>query len=169
MAKKKKKGRAKSEYFDYNLIAAVILLTCFGLVMLYSTSAYTAQIKFDDDMSFFRKQAIISVASIIIAVGLSMFDYHLLYYVSRFIYWFFIFLMALVKYTPLGVEVNGAKRWLRLGIRSTAVPACGGGENCGHYLYSLSDYENGKGSGDQGRILEIGGLWRQDWLLQHFI
>ena len=29
MAKKKKKGRAKSEYFDYNLIAAVILLTCF--------------------------------------------------------------------------------------------------------------------------------------------
>lgn len=115
MAKKKKKGRAKSEYFDYNLIAAVILLTCFGLVMLYSTSAYTAQIKFDDDMSFFRKQAIISAASIMIAVGLSMFDYHLLYYVSRFIYWFSIFLMALVKYTPLGVEVNGAKRWLRLG------------------------------------------------------
>lgn len=66
-------------------------------------------------MSFFRKQAIISAASIMIAVGLSMFDYHLLYYVSRFIYWFSIFLMALVKYTPLGVEVNGAKRWLRLG------------------------------------------------------
>ena len=53
MAKKKKKARVKSEYFDYNLIAAVILLICFGLVMLYSTSAYTAQIKFDNDMNFF--------------------------------------------------------------------------------------------------------------------
>ena len=28
----------KTDYYDYNLLAAVILLTCFGLVMLYSTS-----------------------------------------------------------------------------------------------------------------------------------
>ena len=116
MAKRKNRTGEKSQYFDYNLIAAVILLTCFGLVMLYSTSAYTSQIKYGDDMNFFSKQAFISVVSIIIALVISLFDYHLLYYVSGFIYVVSLILMALVKYTPLGVEVNGAKRWLRLGI-----------------------------------------------------
>ena len=68
MAKKKKMARVKSEYFDYNLIAAVILLICFGLVMLYSTSAYTAQIKFDNDMNFFGKR-LLSVWQVLSCAG----------------------------------------------------------------------------------------------------
>ena len=44
----KKKVGAGRDYYDYNLLAAVILLTCFGLVMLYSTSAYTALIENGD-------------------------------------------------------------------------------------------------------------------------
>lgn len=54
----------KPEYYDYNLVAAIILLTCFGLVMLYSTSAYTSTIKYGDDMYFFKKQAAISFVCI---------------------------------------------------------------------------------------------------------
>ena len=42
--RKKKKHSAQSGYYDFNLVAVVILLICFGLVMLYSTSAYTAQV-----------------------------------------------------------------------------------------------------------------------------
>ena len=38
----------KTSFYDYNLIAVILLLTCFGLVMLYSTSAYTAEIEFGD-------------------------------------------------------------------------------------------------------------------------
>ena len=33
----------RAEYYDYNLIAVILLLVGFGLVMLYSTSAYIAQ------------------------------------------------------------------------------------------------------------------------------
>lgn len=55
----------KTDFYDYNLLAAVILLTCFGLVMLYSTSAYEAQLQFKgDDMYYFRRQAIISAVAI---------------------------------------------------------------------------------------------------------
>ena len=32
--------KRRVDYYDFNLLAAVILLTCFGLVMLYSASAY---------------------------------------------------------------------------------------------------------------------------------
>lgn len=119
MAKKRKQRSALgSEYYDFNLVAVVILLTCFGLVMLYSTSAYTSQIKYSNDMNYFAKQALISGASILIAVIISKLDYHLLYYVSKAIYYASLVLMAMVKFTPLGVEVNGAKRWLRFGIQA---------------------------------------------------
>lgn len=50
----------KPDYYDYSLVAAIILLTCFGLIMLYSTSAYTSTLRFGDDMYFFKKQAAIS-------------------------------------------------------------------------------------------------------------
>ena len=53
MPKKNKKQAAKPRYYDYNLVAIVILLTCFGLVMLYSTSAYTSQVNYENDMRFF--------------------------------------------------------------------------------------------------------------------
>ena len=49
--------RTKTDYYDYNLIAVIILLIGFGLVMLYSTTSYTAAMKFGDDMVFFKKQA----------------------------------------------------------------------------------------------------------------
>ena len=72
--RRKKKRSAKSGYYDFNLVAVVILLICFGLVMLYSTSAYTAQVKYGNDMNFFTKQLIISVVSILGALFVSKFD-----------------------------------------------------------------------------------------------
>ena len=47
MKKGKPVGRfaERIHYYDYNLIAVVILLTCFGLIMLYSTSSYIAGVK----------------------------------------------------------------------------------------------------------------------------
>ena len=39
-----KMKKAKSDYYDFNLVAVIILIMCFGLIMLYSTSSYMAQI-----------------------------------------------------------------------------------------------------------------------------
>ena len=49
--KRRKKKSSRGAYYDYNLLAIVILLICFGLIMLYSTSAYEAQMKFHGDAS----------------------------------------------------------------------------------------------------------------------
>lgn len=104
----------RSDFYDYNLVAVVVLLTCFGLIMLYSTSSYTAEIEFGDDMYYFRRQAIISLGCIIIALIISWFDYHILMYFTTLLYGAAILLMLLVR-TPLGWESHGARRWLRLG------------------------------------------------------
>ena len=118
--KNKKQTVPKNRYYDYNLVAIVILLICFGLVMLYSTSAYTSQVNYENDMRFFGRQAIISIASILGALLISRLDYHVLYYISGGIYVLSLILMLLVKYSPLGVEVNGARRWLTV-IPGTAL------------------------------------------------
>lgn len=104
----------KPEYYDYNLVAAIILLTCFGLVMLYSTSAYTSTIKYGDDMYFFKKQAAISFVCIAGALFISMFDYHILARFTGVLYGVAASSMVLVR-TPLGTVSNGARRWLRIG------------------------------------------------------
>ena len=75
---KKPKTKKKTDYYDYSLLAVIILLTCFGLVMLYSTSSYMAELNYGDDMYYFKKQAAISFGCIIIALGISQIDYHIL-------------------------------------------------------------------------------------------
>lgn len=108
-----KQRKRAAAYFDYSLLAAVIFLVCFGLVMLYSTSSYSAQIETGDDMSLFKKQALISAASVAIMLVVSKINYHWYAKWAKYLYFFSIFLMALV-WTPLGIEAYGARRWLRL-------------------------------------------------------
>ena len=113
-AVKKPKIKKKTDYYDYSLLAVIILLTCFGLVMLYSTSSYMAELNYGDDMYYFKKQAAISLGCIIIALGISQIDYHILTKFTGILYGLAAVLMMLVK-TPLGRTANGARRWLNLG------------------------------------------------------
>lgn len=113
-AVKKPKIKKKTDYYDYSLLAVIILLTCFGLVILYSTSSYMAELNYGDDMYYFKKQAAISFGCIIIALGISQIDYHILTKFTGVLYGMAAILMMLVK-TPLGRTANGARRWLNLG------------------------------------------------------
>lgn len=112
----------KIQYFDYSLLAIVIFLVCFGLVMLYSTSSYSAQVKFGDSMYFFKRQAIISAGSVGVMLFVSIIHYHWYARLAKLAYWVSFVLMALVL-TPLGVEAYGARRWIQLPFGQTMQPA----------------------------------------------
>ena len=114
--------KKRADYYDYSLVAVIILLICFGLIMLYSTSSYIAQMNYNDDMFYFKKQALISVGCIVMAIGISMLDYHLLIKLTMPLYGAAIFLMGLVK-TSLGHESHGAKRWIQIGSLPQFQPA----------------------------------------------
>lgn len=92
-------------YLDYNLLAVVIILICFGLIMLYSASTY--------DMGYFLKQTKNFLVAIAFAVAASLFDYHLLVRLSPLIYWGAFGLMGLVA--VIGHSSHGATRWLTVG------------------------------------------------------
>lgn len=113
-SKNKTRSKTKADYYDYSLVAVIVLLTCFGLIMLYSTSSYTAQINYGSDMFFFKKQALISVACIMMALVISKINYRILNRFAAALYVAALVLMALVK-TPLGQSSHGAQRWLNLG------------------------------------------------------
>ncbi|MCI5649833.1 MAG: FtsW/RodA/SpoVE family cell cycle protein [Fusicatenibacter sp.] len=115
-SKKKKAKRKSTKYYDYNLLAAVIILLCFGLVMLYSASAYESVTKFHNDLFYFGKQAVISVAAIGLALLVSLIDYHWYMKLSGYLY-ILGFLLMLLVLSPLGVEAYGARRWLKLGVQ----------------------------------------------------
>ena len=101
------------QYCDYNLLACVVLLTCFGLIMLYSTSAYDAQVEYGSDTYFLFRQALFSVGGLAAIFVFSMIDYH---FYARYAGYFYLFSNLLLLVTKfIGHEVNGAKRWIKIG------------------------------------------------------
>ena len=109
-------GNAEYAYFDYGLVAVLIFLICFGLIMLYSTSYYSAQIDYKGDGAFyFRRQLLFSGGSLLVMYVVTKVDYHRYTRYATILYVVSFILMALVQ-TPLGVEVNGARRWLRFPV-----------------------------------------------------
>ena len=122
IAKSRSRAAGKEQYFDFDLLLVIIFLMCFGLVMLYSTSSYEAQADFGNDMYYFSKQALIGAAGFVIMFIVSKIDYHFYGAFALEIYVTAMILMALVQ-TPLGVTVNGARRWIGLPGNLTVQPA----------------------------------------------
>ena len=48
--------KSVKRYFDYSLLFVTIFIAGFGLIMIYSTSSYTAQMKFGNAQYYFKKQ-----------------------------------------------------------------------------------------------------------------
>lgn len=126
---KKKKNRGfwsriwvYGDYFDYDLLLVIIFLMCFGLVMLYSTSAYSAQNDFGNDMAYFSKQAVIGILSFGWMLIVSKVDY-LFYGAFSFEFYIFAMIMMALVQTPLGVTIYGARRWIQLPFNMTLQPS----------------------------------------------
>lgn len=111
--------RRKDEYFfDYSLLLVVLFLLGFGLVMIYSASSYDASTSksFNYDAAYFlKKQAFASALGIIAMFFVTLIPYRFWERFAVIGYIASAVLIVLVL-TPLGIEANGARRWLNLGI-----------------------------------------------------
>lgn len=91
--------------------------------MLYSISSYEARTEYGDGMYFLKRQSLIGLGSIVAMMWVSRLDYHMFSKYAAMSYWGSMLLLALVKFTPLGIEVNGARRWFRLPANQSFQPA----------------------------------------------
>ena len=115
MSEQNRPKKKKKYFFDYTMLFIVLFLVLFGLVMLYSTSSYEANIKFEDPAFYFRKQAVASAIGIGVMLVVMLIDYH---HVQRFAFIAYVvsLILIILVLTPLGYEAGGARRWLNLGM-----------------------------------------------------
>ena len=95
------------------MMAALFLLVLFGLVILYSTSAYNGEVKFQDAFYYLKKQLFATALGIAGMYAVSRIDYHLWRRAATAGYLVAILLSVAVLF--VGDEYNGSKRWLSLG------------------------------------------------------
>lgn len=109
-----KRGSRKNQesFSDYTLLFIVLFLLAFGLVMLYSTSAYDANLTYNDSAYLFRKQIFSTLAGLVVLFIVSHLPYHLWERFAVIGYGVSVALVLLI--IPFGIKANGAKRWLRV-------------------------------------------------------
>lgn len=103
--------KTKKSYFDYSLMFLIIFMLAFGLLMLYSTSSYNAAIEFGDSTYYLKKQFKSTLLGLAVMFIVANIDYHKLTWAGIVGYVTSLILIALVL-SPLGNEVNGARRWI---------------------------------------------------------
>ena len=101
------------ESIDYVLLILVLLLVVFGLVVLYSTSAYNGRVKFADPAYYLRKQFFATSIGLFSMYLVSCMDYRRLQNYAWIGYGIALMLSTAVLF--VGREYNGCKRWLALG------------------------------------------------------
>ncbi len=113
--KKEKRGEKIRSvfYFDYSLLFIMLLLTAFGLIMIYSTSAYTAELHGDGADYYFKKQLFNCGVGLFVMIAATFFNYRIIRGFTGFVYILSIVLCALV-YSPIGMTINGSRRWIRV-------------------------------------------------------
>lgn len=108
----KKNETKKRRFYDYSLIFIILFLLVVGLIMIYSASSYTADLKFKNSAYFVNKQLIFVVAGLILMIFVSIVPYQVWIKLSKLIYVVATGLVGAVL--VIGRDANGARRWINL-------------------------------------------------------
>ena len=101
------------EGYDNLVLFLAVILTCFGVVMVYSASSVMAAKKFHDGFYFLKRQslfALIGFSTMAIAMHI---DYHLWKKVAVPLFLGCFVLLLLVFVPGVGGTAKGASRWIR--------------------------------------------------------
>lgn len=104
---------SKRRTCDYILLTALFLLLIIGLVILYSSSSYNGEVRFQDSLYYLKKQLFATSLGLAAMYVMAHIDYHILekYAVPAYIMAVILGIAVLL----VGDEYNGSKRWLSLG------------------------------------------------------
>ena len=105
----------KGQFFDYSMLIIVLVLVAFGLVMVYSTSSYSAAQKSGDAAFYFKKQLKSTMIGLVCLFGTTLIPYQKWYKLAPVLYIMSVISVFLVL-TPFGQEFNGARRWINVGF-----------------------------------------------------
>ena len=99
---------------DFSMLVTIMLLLCMGLIMVATASSYHALSTYGNSNELLTKQLIFAIIGVIAMLIISKIDYRV-YKKWSYIGYVLALLLLIAVLTPLGVSVNGAKRWLGFG------------------------------------------------------
>lgn len=114
--KKKKRSDIILTAPDKHLLIMVIFLVIIGFLAIFSATAPKCMREGASLISFLLKQGIFAGVGFLTLVFFANFDYHKLEKFNIKFLWIVIILLCMVMFTPMGMEINGARRWLNLGF-----------------------------------------------------
>lgn len=117
MARQTVKFRSSKHNMDYVLLAVVLFLVAFGLLMIYSVSSYEAGVEKGDSAFYLKNQAQSTMVGFVAMFIMIKFPYKQLQKFDVLAILVSAVLVILVI-TPLGIERNGARRWINLKVTS---------------------------------------------------
>ena len=100
---------------DLLLLVSVILISLFGLVMIYSASYVWAEYKFNNPFKFVINQGIFFVVGIFLMLIVSRINYDKYYDRSNFLLICCLVLLVLVLIPGVGSVRNGSRSWFGIG------------------------------------------------------
>ena len=100
---------------DYGLLTTVLVLLIVGLIFVYSSSYVLAEVEYDDANHFIKRQMIFAVLGLTGLAIVMQFDYRHLRRLSPLLMLGALFGLGAVLVPGVGVEANGALRWIQIG------------------------------------------------------
>lgn len=100
---------------DSSLLIIVAFLVVIGIMAIFSATAQKAMDEGTNPASYMLKQIFCMIIGIFALRFFVRFDYKKLSMFAVSFSWLVVGLLALVDYTPLGIMVNGARRWMMIG------------------------------------------------------
>lgn len=100
---------------DKRFLMIVLLLVCFGSIMIFSAGYVYAEKHFDDSFYFVKRQFIFALLGIGVMTIFANIDYAVLKRYSLPIFIVSYILLVLVLVPGIGVTAKGATRWLAIG------------------------------------------------------
>lgn len=97
------------------LLFAVVLISLFGALMIYSSSYVWAEYKFNDPFKYLKSQGIFLILGYIIMYIVSKYPYQNYKKLSNIIFGICLTMLALVLIPGIGTVRNGSRSWFGLG------------------------------------------------------
>ncbi len=107
-------GRKK---IDMTLIIVVLMLVALGIIMVLSASAPSALADYGNSYHYVITQGIAAILGLIAMIVISKVDYRIYQKFYWWVYLFSVLIIFSVLIPGVGMEVSGARRWIKLGFQ----------------------------------------------------
>ncbi len=99
--------------WDQTILLLAVTLTCFGVVMVYSSSSIMAAKRFSDGFFFLKRQGLYAVIGMGLMFVAMHIDYHHLRRLAAPLFFLSVLLLIAVLLPGIGSKAGGAARWIR--------------------------------------------------------